>query len=56
MSWIGATVLVTVILVFAALALIASYSRGYREGFTEGEESGRLLNSLEELDPVEEEK
>lgn len=54
MSWIGITSLVGLIMVFAAL--IAAYCRGYKEGYMEGEESGRLLSSLENLDPVEEKK
>lgn len=52
MSWIGITALAGVLIIF--FALIATYMRGYREGFKEGEESGLVLKSLEALKPSEE--
>lgn len=54
MSWIGITAIVSILVVFAGL--IAAYVRGYNEGYREGESSGRLLESLEARNPVEERK
>lgn len=50
MSWIGITACIALILILGAL--IAAYTRGYKQGFKDGEESGRVLQSLEDLDDV----